>query len=169
MMTLLLRAPPILWIRQDRHFYFFLLFLLSRKVRNATIKLPKEISKPIIPININTISAAVISRTSLPTYYVRFVLPVNRSLAREATTLSWVLSVIWILLQSHRNFNQILFFIELLTLSKQGIPIAMRVENGHRQKPIPIFTYQFVIHVNSLSALSESWKRDSNPRPLHYE
>ena len=55
-------------IRQDRHFYFFLLFLLSKKVRNATIRLPKEISKPIIPININMISAAVISRTSLPMY-----------------------------------------------------------------------------------------------------
>ena len=41
-----LRTPPHLWIRQVRHFYFFL-FLLSRKARNATIKLPKEI--PIIP------------------------------------------------------------------------------------------------------------------------
>ena len=59
-------AYPVCW--QDRHFYFFLLFLLSRKVRNATIKLPKEISKPIIPINIKIISAAVISRTSLPKY-----------------------------------------------------------------------------------------------------
>ena len=68
MMTLLLWVLPILWIRQDGHFYFFLPFLLSKKVRNATIKLPKEISKPIIPININMISAAVISRTSLPMY-----------------------------------------------------------------------------------------------------
>ena len=68
MMTLLLRASPILWIRQDRHFYFFFLFLLSRKVRNATIRLPKEISKPIIPINIKMISASVISCTSLPMY-----------------------------------------------------------------------------------------------------
>ncbi|MCM1172053.1 MAG: hypothetical protein NC393_07985 [Clostridium sp.] len=58
----------LIWCRQVRHFYFFLLFLLSRKVRNATIKLPKEISKPIIPMNIKIISAAVILRTSLPMY-----------------------------------------------------------------------------------------------------
>ena len=67
-LALLLRALPILRLRQDRHFYFFLLSLLSRKVRNATIRLPKEISKPIIPINIKMISAAVILRTSLPMY-----------------------------------------------------------------------------------------------------
>ncbi len=59
-------ASPV--CRQERHFYFFLLFLLSRKVRHATIKLPKEISKPIIPINIKMISAAVILRTSLLMY-----------------------------------------------------------------------------------------------------
>ena len=69
-LALLLRAPPILWPRQDRHFYFFLLFLLSRKVRNATIRLPKEISKPIIPIKIKIISAAVII-THLPSYVFR--------------------------------------------------------------------------------------------------
>ena len=46
--------------RQERHFYFFL-FLLSRKARNAITKLPKDISKPIIPINVNMISAAVIT------------------------------------------------------------------------------------------------------------
>ena len=39
----ILRTPPILWIRQDRHFYFRLLFLeelfsLSRKASSATIK-----------------------------------------------------------------------------------------------------------------------------------
>lgn len=62
-----LRTTPILCCRQDRHFYFFL-FLLSRKARNATIKLPKDINKPIIPMNIIIISAAVISRTSLPMY-----------------------------------------------------------------------------------------------------
>ena len=50
--------------RQERHFYFFL-FLLSRKARNVITKLPKDISKPIIPININMISAAFIT-THLP-------------------------------------------------------------------------------------------------------
>ena len=39
--VLSLRTSPHLWIRQVRHFYFFL-FLLSKKARNATIKLPKE-------------------------------------------------------------------------------------------------------------------------------
>ena len=78
-----LRTPPILWVRQDRHFYFRLLFLeelfsLSRKASNATIKLPKDISNANIPMKIEMISKAVIGATSLPTYYVRFVLPARR-------------------------------------------------------------------------------------------
>lgn len=63
-----LRTTPILCAGQDRHFYFFLPFLLLRKVKNATIKLPKEIRRLIIPINIKIVSAIVISRTSLPMY-----------------------------------------------------------------------------------------------------
>lgn len=46
-------------------FMFTYLFLLSRKVSNVTIKLPKEINNPIIPINIKIISAAVMNITSL--------------------------------------------------------------------------------------------------------
>ena len=56
--------PPIPFRRQDRHFYFFL-FLFSRYARNVITKLPKAISKPIIPIKIIMISAAVIL-THLP-------------------------------------------------------------------------------------------------------
>jgi hypothetical protein len=41
--------------RQDRHFYFFL-FLLSRKARNATMKLPKDISNAKIPMKIEITS-----------------------------------------------------------------------------------------------------------------
>ena len=41
--------------RQDRHFYFFL-FLLSRKARNVTTKLPKDISNANIPMKIEMIS-----------------------------------------------------------------------------------------------------------------
>ena len=56
-----LRTPPILWIRQDRHFYFRLLFLeelfsLSRKASNATIKLPNDISNANIPMKIEMLS-----------------------------------------------------------------------------------------------------------------
>ena len=54
--------------RQDRHFYFRLLFLLSRKASNATIKLPKDISNANIPMKIEMISKAVIGATSLPMY-----------------------------------------------------------------------------------------------------
>ena len=86
--------------RQDRHFYFRL-FLLSRKVSNATMKLPKAIIKPIIPINIIIISAAVMYTTSLPMYFGEPV-----SLAREATTLSWALFHEKTLPQFDRNFNQ---------------------------------------------------------------
>ena len=53
------KTTPHLWIRQVRHFYFFL-FLLSRKARNATIKLPKATSKLNIPIITEIISKAVI-------------------------------------------------------------------------------------------------------------
>ena len=41
---------------------------LSRNASNAITKLPKAISKPIIPINIKMISAAAIDATSLPMY-----------------------------------------------------------------------------------------------------
>ena len=47
--------------RQDRHFYFRLLFLeelfsLSIKANNATIKLPKDINNANIPMKIEMIS-----------------------------------------------------------------------------------------------------------------
>ena len=83
-----LRTPPILWVRQDRHFYFRLfLFLLSRKASNAIIKQPKDVSKANIPIKIERISKAVICATSLPMYSGKPVI-----WCWEATTLSWVLS-----------------------------------------------------------------------------
>jgi hypothetical protein len=50
--------------RQDRHFYFRL-FLLSRKASNATIKLPKDISKANIPMKIEMIS---IFQTTVPQF-----------------------------------------------------------------------------------------------------
>ena len=75
--------------RQDRHFYLCLLFFsLSRKASNAMSKLPKDISKANIPKKIEMISKAVISTTSLPMYSSKLV-----SYIREATTLSWVLSI----------------------------------------------------------------------------
>ena len=83
-----LRASPILWLRQDRHFYFFL-FLLSRKARNAIIKLPKVANNVSIPMKIERISNAVISRTSLPMY--------SRKAGSERSgrlpPLSWALSL----------------------------------------------------------------------------
>ena len=47
--------------REDRHFYFRLLFLekffsLSRKASNAIIKLPKDINNANIPMKIEMIS-----------------------------------------------------------------------------------------------------------------
>lgn len=95
--------------RQDRHLYFFLLFLLSKKVRNATIKLPKEIRRLIIPINIKIISAAVILRTSLPMYSGEPVIKLGR-----LPPLSWVLSVAWILPYFCIIFNTIRYEIASL-------------------------------------------------------
>ncbi len=52
-----LREAPLLWARQGRHYFFRLFFLsLSRKASNATIKLPKDISKANIPMKIEVIS-----------------------------------------------------------------------------------------------------------------
>jgi hypothetical protein len=48
--------------------FYFLRFLLSRKASNATIKLPKETIRLVIPINIMMISEAVMCTTSLPMY-----------------------------------------------------------------------------------------------------
>ena len=62
-----LRTPPLLWVRQEGHFYLCL-FLLSRKVSNATISPPKEISKANIHKKIIMISYAVVCATSLPMY-----------------------------------------------------------------------------------------------------
>lgn len=56
-------TPPLLWTRQERH-YFLCLFLLLRKASNAITKLPKAISKANIPMKIEIISKAVISATS---------------------------------------------------------------------------------------------------------
>lgn len=101
--TMSLQTPPILWVRQDRHFYF-LLFLLSRKARNATTKLPKDISNPIIPMNTKIISAAVMSATSLPMYSGKPVFKAGR-----LPPCHGCFSVIQILPQFDRDFNQILF------------------------------------------------------------
>ena len=57
------------WLQQGGHYFFRLWSLsLSRKASNAITKLPKVISKPITPMNIIMISAAVIGATSLPMY-----------------------------------------------------------------------------------------------------
>lgn len=82
-----LRTPPILWIRQDRHFYFRL-FLLSRKASNAQSSYQRT-------------SAMLISQwkskwshkpSSAPPPFL--CIPVARyHKTREATTLSWVLSL----------------------------------------------------------------------------
>ena len=58
------------------------------------MKPPKEISKAKIPRKTIIISYAVIYATSLPMY----------SLAREATTLSWVLSNLKFILNFISNF-----------------------------------------------------------------
>ena len=56
-------------MQQGGHYFFRLWSLsLSRKASNAITKLPKAISKPITPMNIKMISAAVIGATSLPMY-----------------------------------------------------------------------------------------------------
>lgn len=47
-------AYPV--VRQDRHLYLFLSFLLSRKASNAMIKQPKDINNANIPIKIETVS-----------------------------------------------------------------------------------------------------------------
>lgn len=52
--------------RRGGHYFLRLFFLsLSRKVSNATIKLPKEISRANIPIMTIIVSKAVICATSL--------------------------------------------------------------------------------------------------------
>ena len=63
--------------RRGRHFYFRL-FLLSRKVSNAMMKPPKEISKAKIPRKTIIISYAVIYATSLPMYSGKPVICVGR-------------------------------------------------------------------------------------------
>ncbi len=74
------------WLQQGGHYFFRLCSLsLSRKASNAITKLPKAISKPIIPININMISAAVICATSPPMYSGRPVIKLGR-----LPPLSWV-------------------------------------------------------------------------------
>ena len=63
--------------RQDRHFYFRL-FLLSRKVSNATTRLPKAHNNVSMPRKIERISKAVIGATSLPMYSGKPVIGVGR-------------------------------------------------------------------------------------------
>ena len=55
-----LRATPILWVRQDRHFYFRF-FLFWRKVSNATTNIPVATIKEATAKIVETISKAVIT------------------------------------------------------------------------------------------------------------
>ena len=69
--------------RQDRHFYFRLLFLeelfsLSRKASNAITRLPKAHNNVNMPRKIERISKAVIGATSLPMYSGKPVIGVGR-------------------------------------------------------------------------------------------
>ena len=69
--------------RQDRHFYFRLLFLeelfsLSRKASNAITRLPKAHNNVSMPRKIERISKAVIGATSLPMYSGKPVIGVGR-------------------------------------------------------------------------------------------
>ena len=75
---------------------------LSRKASNAITKLPKAISKLIIPINIKMISAAVIGATSLPMYSGKPVIGSGGYHPCHGFHIE-------ILPQFDRNFNQILF------------------------------------------------------------
>ena len=54
--------------RQDRHFYYLRLFLLSRKVSNATMNILTATIKEAVPRIVETISYAVIGTPSLPMY-----------------------------------------------------------------------------------------------------
>ena len=91
------------WLRQGGHYFFRLYSLsLSRKASNAITKLPKAISKPIIPINIKMISAAVIGATSLPMYSGMPVVGSGGYHPCHGFHMG-------ILPQFDRNFNQILF------------------------------------------------------------
>ena len=91
------------WLRQGGHYFFRLCSLsLSRKASNAITKLPKAISKSIIPINIKMISAAVIGATSLPMYSGNPVIGSGGYHPCHGFHIG-------ILPQSYRNFNQILF------------------------------------------------------------
>ncbi len=91
------------WSQQGGHYFFRLCSLsLSRKASNAITKLPKAISKPIIPINIKMISAAVIDATSLPMYSGKPVIGSGGYHPCHGFHIG-------ILPQFDRNFNQILF------------------------------------------------------------
>ena len=83
-MELSLRTTPILWTRQDRHFYFRL-FLLSRKASNAITRLPKAHNNVSMPRKIERISKAVIGATSLPMYSGKPVIGVGRLPLRSAS------------------------------------------------------------------------------------
>ena len=76
--------------RQDRHFYFRLLFLeelfsLSRKASNAITRLPKTHNNVNMPRKIERISKAVIGATSFPMYSGKPVIGVGRLPLRSAS------------------------------------------------------------------------------------
>ena len=99
-------ASPV--CRQERHFYLRFLSLLSkRKLSNATSRLHDVTTKVSIPKNIEIISNAVIGATSLPRQ--RLYITIESLLARETTTLSWVLFTLFsaLILYHLRAFNSI--------------------------------------------------------------
>ena len=62
----LLSSLPLSWTRRERHFYLCLLFLLSRKFSNATMRLPTPAITPMAVRTAISISYSVIRTTSLP-------------------------------------------------------------------------------------------------------
>ena len=129
------------WCEQGGHYFFRLWSLsLSRKASNAITKLPKAINKPITPMNIKMISAAVIGATSLPMYSGK---PVIGSGGYHPCHGFHE----WILPQYNRNFNSailegnkstnLIFECHISVTKKIKIPEAL-VLSGFRLK-CPLF------------------------------
>ena len=99
------------WLQQGGHYFFRLSFLsLLRKSSNAITKLPKAISKPIIPMNIKIISAAAMTPPPL------LCIPEDRSLSPGGYHTPVVGSMTGILPYSDRYFNIMNFGVGKVTV-----------------------------------------------------
>ena len=145
------------WLQQGGHYFFRLCSLsLSRKASNAITKLPKAISKPIIPINIKMYIRSSHWR-HLPSYVFR---QAGHWLGR-LPPLSWV--PYWNTITVRQEFQSDSLFMEYVESVSKSISKQSHGAKRKTEKPLfyrlfsPNVRYSNSIHITVSSLIFQSF------------